>query len=568
MSSESQDPLVDPEAEIIDPSKDKMRQKVSKRAIATLLILVYINLLNYMDRFTVSSVLPDIQKWFGGIGQKKAGLLQTVFVVAYMVFAPVFGYLGDRFPRKYVMAVGITIWSATTFACSLMGKTHFWGFFALRGLVGIGEASYSTVAPTIIADLFVGDNRSKALSFFYFAIPCGSGLGYVVGSKVASLFHGPDKWQWALRVTPVLGVVAVILTLIAVHEPKRGALETGANQDDRVDGELSESVALVQEHSYIEDLKKIFKVKSFIWSTIGYTCVSFTIGALAWWAPEFGLYSIRLKDNPKEVIENVSYKFGIVTFVSGVIGVTAGAEMARRWRRRNFQADALVCALGMLGGIPFLFLTLYLFDKQQTFAWVLMAIGEIFLFLNWAPNGDILLYVMPPSVRSSAEAVQIVLLHTLGDAFSPFILGAIADAYVGKNKDHLTDHEKLANQQRGLLYALYVTPFVCIIGAWAYIIAGRHLEADKKAADAEALNEADIPPSSALDQMPPAPSADNSSGGGSSNPPVNRIVVHDIYDHIQNQESDSDDSYEEDNEDRRQLIQQPQKVNKRTERIV
>ena len=79
--------------------------------------------LNVIFWYFLTGVLPDIQKWFGGIGQKKAGLLQTVFVVAYMVFAPVFGYLGDRFPRKYVMAVGITIWSATTFACSLMGRT-------------------------------------------------------------------------------------------------------------------------------------------------------------------------------------------------------------------------------------------------------------------------------------------------------------------------------------------------------------------------------------------------------------------------------------------------------------
>ena len=67
-------------------------------------------------------VLTEITKWYG-IGQKRAGLLQTVFVVAYMVFAPIFGYLGDRFPRKYVMAFGITIWSGTTFACSLMGRT-------------------------------------------------------------------------------------------------------------------------------------------------------------------------------------------------------------------------------------------------------------------------------------------------------------------------------------------------------------------------------------------------------------------------------------------------------------
>ena len=76
------------------------------------------------------------------------------------------------------MAGGITVWAATTFAGSLMGRSQFIGFLILRGLVGIGEASYSTVAPTILADLFVGSQRTKALTLFYFAIPCGSGLGW------------------------------------------------------------------------------------------------------------------------------------------------------------------------------------------------------------------------------------------------------------------------------------------------------------------------------------------------------------------------------------------------------
>lgn len=56
--------------------------------------------------------------------------------------------------------------------------------------------------------------------------------------------------------------------------------------------------------------------------------------------------------------------------MAGVIGVTIGAEVARRWRVVNMQADALVCAFGMIGGIPFLFFTLYMFDKKTTLAWV------------------------------------------------------------------------------------------------------------------------------------------------------------------------------------------------------
>ena len=72
-------------------------------------------------QFYLSGVLPKIQKWFD-IGDEKAGLLQTVFVCSYMVFAPGFGYLGDRFSRKLVMAIGISIWSVTTFSGSLMRR--------------------------------------------------------------------------------------------------------------------------------------------------------------------------------------------------------------------------------------------------------------------------------------------------------------------------------------------------------------------------------------------------------------------------------------------------------------
>lgn len=122
----------------------------------------------------ILGVLPDIQTSFD-INDDQAGLLQTVFILSYMVFAPIFGYLGDRFSRKAIMAFGITLWGLTTLLGSFMNS--FGWFLTFRALVGIGEASYSTIAPTILSDLFIHDLRSKMLAVFYFAIPVGSGLG-------------------------------------------------------------------------------------------------------------------------------------------------------------------------------------------------------------------------------------------------------------------------------------------------------------------------------------------------------------------------------------------------------
>lgn len=454
---------------------------VSKRAIITTVILVYINLLNYMDRFTVSSVLPDIQKYFGNIDKIKAGLLQTVFVCAYMAFAPLFGYLGDRYSRKYLIAIGITIWSVTTFAGSCMGQNSFWGFFALRGFVGIGEASYSTVAPTIIADLFVGSQRSVALTIFYFAVPCGSGLGYIVGSKFSQLMN---QWQWALRVTPVLGIIAVLFTVFAMHEPKRGAAE--CFEDPKNIDDVSESIVVEHPSSFIDDLRVIVHIPSFLWSTAGFTCISFVVGALAWWAPDFALYSLqKLKNNEEDTIQSVSWIFGIITFVAGVVGVAIGAEIARRWKKTNIKADSLVCAYGILGAIPFLFFALYIADKNQYLMWAFILIGNILMCMNWCPNGDLLLYVVPPKCRSTAEALQILLIHVLGDAFSPFVVGLISDAYT---KAHPDDSNAI-RMQRGLLYSLYITPFLCCFGTACYLICSRYVEEDKMKAEKELKTE-------------------------------------------------------------------------------
>ena len=88
--------------------------------------------------------------------------------------------------------------------------------------MGIGEASYSCIAPTIIGDLFTSEQRTKMLGVFYLAVPVGSGMGYIVGSNVADLM---DDWKWALRVTPPLGFICVVLLVFVVREPKRGGAD-------------------------------------------------------------------------------------------------------------------------------------------------------------------------------------------------------------------------------------------------------------------------------------------------------------------------------------------------------
>ncbi|XP_036330769.1 protein spinster isoform X1 [Rhagoletis pomonella] len=324
-----------------------------------------------------------------------------------MICAPVFGYLGDRYSRRWIMAIGVLLWSTTTLLGSFMGS--FGGFITFRALVGIGEASYSTIAPTIISDLFVHDLRSKMLALFYFAIPVGSGFGYIVGSETARL---ANDWRWALRVTPMLGIFAVALILLT-KEPVRGESEGSHN---------------LEPTSYTEDIKDLVKNHSFMLSTAGFTCVAFVTGALAWWGPKFIYLGIKMQPGNEELsLNDVSLRFGIITMVAGLIGVPLGPVLSRAVASYKNNADPLVCAYGIFFSSLFLAAAMLLVTKYVIASYVLMFVGQLCLNLNWALVADILLYVVVPTRRSTAEAFQILISHALGDAGSPYFVGLLSE---------------------------------------------------------------------------------------------------------------------------------------------
>ncbi|XP_065092234.1 protein spinster isoform X2 [Ochlerotatus camptorhynchus] len=472
--------------------------RVSRTAWFTVIVLSFVNLINYMDRFTIAGVLKDIQDQFQ-IGDDEGGLLQTVFVLSYMICAPIFGYLGDRYSRKWIMALGVLLWSTTTLLGSFMNS--FGWFITFRALVGIGEASYSTIAPTIISDLFVGDLRSKMLALFYFAIPVGSGLGYIVGSETAKFF---GSWAYALRVTPILGIVAVVLIAL-IRDPERGQ---------------SEGSHHMEATSYREDIKDIVRNPSFMLSTAGFTCVAFVAGALAWWGPKFiYLGLVSQPGNENITLNDVSYKFGIIAMLAGLVGVPAGSYMARKLRPLYPSCDPMICAGGLFCSSPLIYLALVVTKYSGTWCFFLVFFAEVSLNLTWSIVADILLYVVVPTRRSTAEAFQILISHAFGDAGSPYFVGVISEAIkrllrlsaVGVDAvfpPDLASYSQLAEnatittttsttlaplvavshidtdsasvQFRALQYALFSTSFVEIIGGVFFLLTAMYILRDRR----------------------------------------------------------------------------------------
>uniref|UniRef100_A0A672LJD8 SPNS lysolipid transporter 2, sphingosine-1-phosphate n=1 Tax=Sinocyclocheilus grahami TaxID=75366 RepID=A0A672LJD8_SINGR len=409
-------------------------------------ILSFGNVLNYMDRYTVAGVLLDIQKHFN-VGDSGAGLLQTVFICSFMIAAPIFGYLGDRFNRKIILSSGIFFWSIVTLLSSFITKDYYWLLVLSRCLVGIGESSYSSISPTIIGDLFTNNKRTVMLSVFYLAIPLGSGLGYILGS-IAKDAGG--HWYWALRVSPMFGLTAGILILIFVPEPKRGSADHIAE-------------CIKTRTSWLCDMKTLAKNRSYVFSSLASAAVSFATGAFGIWIPQ---YLVRAQVVQKTAVSCTyqpcsskdSLIFGAITCVTGLLGVVIGAVTTRLCRQKTERADPLVCAVSMLGSAIFICLIFVVAKKSIVGAYICIFIGETLLFLNWAITADILMYVVIPTRRATAVAFQGFTSHLLGDAGSPYLIGLISDAL---QESYTTS---ALWQFLSLGYALMLCPFVIVLG--------------------------------------------------------------------------------------------------------
>ncbi|XP_029467950.1 protein spinster homolog 2 isoform X2 [Rhinatrema bivittatum] len=445
------------------PAPNKPR-KLGRAGVAAATILSMGNVLNYLDRYTVAGVLLDIQRHFE-VKDSGAGLLQTVFICSFMVAAPIFGYIGDRFNRKVILSCGIFFWSAVTFSSSFITKQYFWLLVLSRGLVGIGEASYSTIAPTIIGDLFTKNTRTLMLSVFYFAIPLGSGLGYITGSSVKQV---AGDWHWALRVSPVLGMITGVLILIFVPAAKRGHADQ-----------------LKAKSSWIRDMKTLIRNRSYVFSSLATSAVSFATGALGMWIPLY-LHRAQVVQKTVEPCSNEpcgtkdSLIFGAITCITGFLGVITGAGATKWCRLKTQRADPLVCAVGMLGSAIFICLIFVAAKSSSWGAYICIFVGETLLFSNWAITADMLMYVVIPTRRATAVALQSFTSHLLGDAGSPYLIGFISDLI------QQSTTESALWEFLSLGYALMLCPFVVVLGGMFFLATALFFLEDRAKAEQQA----------------------------------------------------------------------------------
>lgn len=357
-----------------------------------LVLLTALNLLNYIDRSVLNAVQPLIQSEFH-VSDAQIGRLTTVFLIFYTLAAPFMGPLADRYSRRLIISLGAFAWSGATL---LTAVTHSYDALLIRHtLVGVGEASFVTISPTVVADLFPESVRGRVLGFFYLAIPVGFALGYPIGGYFGTHYG----WRVPFLLAGFPGFVLGALVLL-LPDPPRGQFDSLKETPER------------------RSVSGLVRNPAFLTATFGMAMMTFAQGGLLVWMPTF---LSRMRGYTLLQANNL---FGVILAIDGTIASLAGGWLGDRLLRRTRSAYYLVSAASMGLGIPVMMIALFNRGPAMVPG---IALAGFLLLLNTAPLNAAVINSVGGHIRATAIAVNLFVIHFLGDAFSPWLIGRVSD---------------------------------------------------------------------------------------------------------------------------------------------
>ena len=410
-------------------------------------LLCALELFVYMDRGAfASNGINDQMVQTLGLSNTEDGALQTAFIVGLLLASPIFAQFAaaataspaDAAVSPFrLIGVGQLIWVLSMLASS--AAQGAWSMAAARAFIGVGEASFCSIAPVFIYDFAPDGKAGLWLAIYYTFLPLGFAVGYGYGGLMGRL---NCTWRFAFVLEACIMAPFVIFFLLAPPVKLKSKDQDEASQS-----------APPPQPSALRALTSIFRSSwmclcrvEYCFLMVASTMYTFVIGALAFWGPKAGKETFDLHGTTTDSA------FAVMAAVAGVLGtLSSGAAMYKIQSRKSAMAETfLFMCLAMVAGMTFL-LTAMTVQEFHIFL-VFMGLSMFCLFLTQAPTYSMSMQVVPPSLRSMACALCTVSVHVFGDGPSPFLVGLL--------QDRTHDWRKTLSLTSLVLVPGYVTLFV------------------------------------------------------------------------------------------------------------
>ena len=392
----------DPASAGVAPADPASADAVPRSAWVLLGMMTALNVLNFVDRQLIASLAPLLIADLG-LSRSQIGLLVGfAFVVFYTVVGMVLGVAADRWSRRAIIAWGLGLWSVMT---ALSGAARSFLHLALpRVFVGVGEATLTPAALSMLGDAFPARRLGLATGIYYVGLPIGTALSLGVAGWAAPRFG----WRVCFYAFGLIGLAAVAL-LFTVREPAR-----------RAEASRARIGAAPSVGSIVRDLRG---------ALAGHPALGIVMlgGAGLAYGSAAALHGITW------LVQERGFQFATAAYTAGLMSVTSGllGNLAGGW-------GADWCARRWRGGRAWSLVLLTLFFAPFSTAFFLLPASSPLFYVCWffssastvayfGPVFSAVQELAPAHVRSSAVALGLLVLNIVGVGPGPWITGMIGD---------------------------------------------------------------------------------------------------------------------------------------------
>ena len=382
--------------------------KPIKGAHLGLVLLIFLNILNMVDRSLIASFGTEISHDLNLTDTEFGLLVGPMFVFFYAIMGLFVGRMADMVHRPKLIAVGVLVWSVLT---AVSGAARSFLHIGLaRMFVGVGESCLSPAAMSMLSDMFPPAKRGMASGLYYLGLPLGAGASYIIAAELGPVLG----WRNCFYVLGGLGLLLVPAILL-LRDPQRGRFDN-PEQKDRVD-----STGVIDSMRQVLAVAK--KTPALAWAMIGAVFMHLPLGSgqfvQIWLVRERGYDASGMA------------LFGLLFIVFGIIGILIGG-LASDWYIKHFKGGRLrFLAVFLLIITPF-FISFRFVSPDSPLFYVGMCAGFLSLTAFYGPVFSTVQDLSPTKLRGVTTAVLLLMCNLVGIGLGGLATGVLSDFYSGQ----------------------------------------------------------------------------------------------------------------------------------------